>query len=152
MKLYMIRRGSHLEPINAEMEDELRRVPEKTVVEVTVIQKRNVKHNSLYWTILVRVTKWLGQDNVPVEAMHDLCKVENGVVTIIKLPHGDVKVLPGSTAFDRMDQVQFSEYFEKVIRYLYSVLLVPPRLIANLLLPKAYLEPEPPQQLLEPPR
>lgn len=135
MKLFMLRRGLRLEPANLETQQLLERIPERKMVEVEAVQRRNAAHNALYWSMLSRITGWLGQNNVTPEVLHDFMKLESGIFNIVKMPNGDVRKIPGSTAFSQMDQAAFGEYFEKVVQIAYGRLGVPPDVLADLLMP-----------------
>ena len=131
-----IRRGLHLEPANIESQAALEKIPQRKLVEVDARQSRNVQHNSLYWSMLQRISDWMDQDDVTPEVLHDFMKIECGAVVLIRLPNGETRKQPGSTAFHRMDQIGFSEFFEKSVKVAYDKLQVPPSVLADLLTPE----------------
>lgn len=135
MKLFMLRRGSRLEPASAESEGSLLHIPERKLIEVDAVQRRNAAHSALYWSMLHRVADWLGQDNVTPEVLHSFMKLECGIYDLVTLPNGETRKIPGSTSFHKMDQAAFAEYFEKAVRIVYERLQVPPELVADLLTP-----------------
>lgn len=135
MKIFMMRRGLRLEPANLESQEILAKIPERKMIEVDAVQRRNVRMNALYWSLLHRVSEWLCQNDVTAEVLHDFMKLEAGVYCQVKLPNGEIRKIPGSTAFDKMDQVGFSDFFEKAVWLAYDRLKVPPEVIADLLVP-----------------
>lgn len=135
MKLFMMRRGLRLEPANLESQEALERIPERKMVEVEAVQRRNAAHNALYWSMLTRISGWLGQADVTPEVLHDFMKLEAGIFSQVQLPNGEIRKIPGSTAFGKMDQVAFSEYFERAVQIAYGKLGVPPAVLADLLTP-----------------
>jgi hypothetical protein len=135
MKLFMMRRGFRLEPVTPESQEILERIPERKLIEVDAVQRRNAAHNALYWSMLHRIAGWLGQTDVTPEVLHDFMKLEAGIYCQVRLPNGDIKKIPGSTAFASMDQVAFTEFFETAVQTAYAKLGVPPQLLADLLTP-----------------
>lgn len=135
MKLFMMRRGLRLEPANLESQEILTKIRERKMIEVDAVQRRNAAHNALYWSLLHRISNWLCQDNVTAEILHDFMKLESGIFCQVKMPNGEIRKIPGSTAFNSMDQVAFSEFFEKAVWIAYDKLKVPPEVIADLLIP-----------------
>lgn len=135
MKLFMLRRGLRLEPINQESEEILLRIPERKLIEVDAVQRRNVAHNALYWSMLHRLAEWLGQHDVTAEVLHDFMKLETGIYSQVRMPNGEITKIPGSTSFSKLDQVAFGEFFEKAVHIAYDRLHAPPELLADLLTP-----------------
>lgn len=135
MKLWGLRRGYHLEPLNLESQEVLERIPQRKLVEIEVLQRRNSAHNALYFVMLHRIAKWLDQDGIDNDVLHDFFKLETGVILLIRLPNGETRKVPGSTEYSRMDQVAFGEFFERAVRVAYEKLQVPPPLLADLLMP-----------------
>lgn len=135
MRLWMIRRAYRFEPANPEALGVLERIPQKKLIEVEAVQRRNAAHNALYWSMLHRIADWLSQDDVTADVLHELMKLQCGIVSVVRLPNGDIQKLPGSTSFARLDQVAFGEFFERAVRYTYETLQVPPALVADLLTP-----------------
>lgn len=135
MKLFMMRRGLRLEPANLESQDILAKIPARKMIEVEAVQRRNAAHNALYWSLLHRIADWLCQDDVTAEVVHEFMKLESGIFTLVKLPNGETRKIPGSTAFHNMEQVAFTEFFEKAVWLAYDRLKVPPEVIADLLVP-----------------
>lgn len=135
MKLFMMRRGYRLEPANLESQDILAKIPARKMIEVEAVQRRNVQMNALYWSLLHRISNWLCQDDVTAEVVHDFMKLEAGIFIQVRMPNGTTQKIPGSTAFNNMDQVGFTEFFEKAVFIAYDKLKVPPEVIADLLIP-----------------
>lgn len=134
-KMYMMRRGCKLEPANAESQIALEKIPERKMIRVEAVQERNAQHNALYWSMLARISDWLGQSSVTSEVLHDFMKLEAGIFSQVRMPNGEIRKIPGSTSFRATDQVAFAEFFEKAVAIAYGTLGVPPVLLADLLTP-----------------
>lgn len=135
VRLWMIRRAYHFEPAMPEALAVLERIPQKKLIEVEAVQRRNARMNSLYWVLLHRVADWLSQDDVDADVLHEVFKLECGAVRLVKMANGEIHKVASSTAFDKMDQIAFAAFFEKAVRFTYERLQVPPALVADLLTP-----------------
>lgn len=140
-KLWLKRVKNALYPDSVEAQEVFERLPQGKALFCEVKQPRSASHNRLYWALLHRVAKWLDQENVDADVLHEFYKLKAGLVVIWKTPSGEIRTEPASTAFHRLDQVKFNEFFEKVVRITYADLQVPPALIADLLVPEEKHEP-----------
>jgi hypothetical protein len=104
-----------LAPVDAMGEAALSKIKSGTVVEVEIKQPRNVKHHRMFWALMSIVWDNLDQEKYPtVEDVAAAVKISAGLRTRIELPSGEVGFIPGSIAFAKMDQAQFSEFYERV--------------------------------------
>jgi len=86
-----------------------------TLVEIEVKQPRNIQHHRLYWALVSKV--WENMDHERYPSPDDLSaafKIAAGIRTRIELPNGTVGFIPGSLAFHKMDQREFSAFYDRI--------------------------------------
>jgi hypothetical protein len=104
-----------LRPTDEAGEDALRKIGNGELVQVEIKKPRNIRHHRLFWALMTVVWQNLDQDRYPtVEDLAAAIKIAAGLRTRIELPNGDVGFIPGSIAFHKMDQTEFSEFYERV--------------------------------------
>lgn len=104
-----------LRPVDEVGEDALQRIGQGELVQVEVKKPRNIFHHRLFWALMTVVWQNLDQARYPtVEDLAAAIKIAAGLRTRIELPNGEVGFIPGSIAFHKMDQTEFSEFYEKV--------------------------------------
>jgi hypothetical protein len=54
------------------------------------------------------------------ERLHEVLKLELGIVDLIRLPNGMTVALPGSIAFEKMDEDEFVAFFKRAEEWLAS--------------------------------
>jgi hypothetical protein len=77
---------------------------------VQITQPRNVGRHRLYWGMLALIRENLEQP-VAVETLHEAIKVRLGLTMTVHLRSGPV-VIPGSIAFEKMDEAEFRRFLE----------------------------------------
>lgn len=103
----------HLTPVDQTGEDYLRKVKFGDIVTVEVKKPRNGKHHRLYWALVGMV--WENQDRYETtEQLHNALKIAAGIYEPLEMPGGVIHKIPGSIAFDTMDQTEFSAFFDRV--------------------------------------
>ncbi len=110
--IFMQRRGSFLvpdAPIDGEMLDAF---PTRKKLRVAITQPRSIPQLRLYWSMLHLVADNMSTE-ITSEALHEWIKMRCGVSVAIPLRNGQVDHVPGSIAFDKMDQDQFGRFFER---------------------------------------
>ncbi len=133
MEFYARRHGNALFPDGDESVSEFARLPFGKSLRVEVRQPRNVQHHRLYWALCKRIADGIGST---AENVSDVLKIATGHVNIIRTKsYGDVKV-PKSIAFAKMDQAEFSAFFEDCVRVLYNEWGIEPEAVADLLVPQ----------------
>jgi len=113
-----IRHGNALVP---EMEYDLRAldgIANGQRVRVTIGEWRNIDRLRAYWSMLHDVVAATGANNLTAEKLHEVLKLQNGVVELILLPSGMTVAIPGSIALERMDEPEFIEFFRKAEQWL----------------------------------
>jgi hypothetical protein len=102
-----------LVPVDQAGEDALRKLKFGDVVSVEVKKPRNVKHHRLYWqlvsTVLENQTRY-----ETAEQLHCALKISAGIYDPLIMPSGVIYKIPGSIAFDKMDQTEFKQFYDKV--------------------------------------
>jgi hypothetical protein len=103
--------GRGLSPLGPYDLEELDRFPLGTEFDLVARTKRSTPHNGLYWLALQKAVDATGRWNSR-EALHTALKVKMGMVEPIYDLKGNVSgMVPHSTAFEAMTQVEFNAYF-----------------------------------------
>ena len=112
VELYMVKRLGALRPfgpLDAERLDEL---PESVPVRVKASRARSGPHHRLFFAALTMIYK--SQDRyASVTQLLNAVKVELGYVEWFKMRDGREIGIPLSIAYDKMDQTQFNEFFNR---------------------------------------
>lgn len=112
--IFVMRRGPFLAPMTPADASALDKLPIGKALRVDVRQPRSVPHHRLYWSMLALVCDNL--DGLTTEALHGLIKLRTGYAVEIRTKRG-VERVPGSIAFDKMDQGEFRAFFDKAIAF-----------------------------------
>lgn len=96
-------------PIDGERLDAF---PTGKKLRVAVTQPRSVPQLRLYWSMLHLVADNMSTE-ITSEALHEWIKMRCGVSVAIPLRNGQTDHVPGSIAFDKMDQDQFGRFFDR---------------------------------------
>lgn len=108
--LLMLRRGDMLVPVAPLDSDRVRELPAGKPLKIVATQPRSVPQHRLYWAMLQLVHDNL--DNAPpIEVLHEVVKVRLGYTITVPTKSGPVTI-PGSIAFDAMDQAEFRGFLE----------------------------------------
>ena len=108
----MQRVGSALRPCASLDEDAVRAFPAGKQVRVRITTPRNVGRHRLYWDMLKLIAENL--DPSPTkEILHEAVKFRLGYTTPLKFASGEIVEIPGSIAFDKMDEPAFGEFFSR---------------------------------------
>lgn len=109
--IIMQRRGTFLVPEGPIDGEALAKYPAGKPLKVRLSQARSLPMMRLYWSMLQLVSENLDQP-VSAETLHEWLKLKLGVSNQIKLRSGEIVSVPGSIAFDKMEQPEFRAYFE----------------------------------------
>ncbi len=117
-KHFMLQKGGALWPDDETGLERLRRLGDDTLVEVDVKQRRNIKFSRKFWKMMTLVwTQTALQDrHHDVEALVRSFKLEIGVVVPTVRANGEVRVDPGSIAFDKMDEAEFEAFYTNAVK------------------------------------
>lgn len=111
------RKGNSLVP---DMDHDMRAlesIAQGELVRVDIRQWRNVGRHRAYWMMLSEVVDATEAALTP-ERLHEVLKLETGVIELIRLPTGISVAIPGSIAFEKMDEDEFVKFFESAKRWL----------------------------------
>ena len=115
MKFLAAKHLGSLRPVDAAGEDALRKLGNGQLIEVEIKRRRNIKFHRLYWALVTLVWEQLDETRYPTpDALHAAIKIGVGLRTQIVLPDGTIGFIPGSIAFDKMDDLKFAEFFDRV--------------------------------------
>lgn len=104
-----------LRPVDEAGEEALRHVKNGDIVQIEVKKKRNIRFHRRYWLLISKVWENVDHDDYPtVDNLSDTVKLCVGVREQLIMPDGEVSYKPGSIAFHNMDQIQFSEFYDRV--------------------------------------
>lgn len=112
-----IRRGDALQPEMEMDRKALDGVAQGQRVKVEIKEFRNVGRHRAYWKMLHEMVA-ATECALSPERLHEVIKLETGVVDLIRLPNGMTVAIPGSIAFDKMDEDEFVAFFQAAERWL----------------------------------
>ena len=111
-KTFFRRTLAGLAPDDDGASEALRGVQIGQVVAVEISRPRNLQHHRLYWALVSRIASALDIDR---ENVSDVLKLRTGHFVTVETRSGPVQ-LPRSISFAKMDQAEFSEFFERCCR------------------------------------
>lgn len=112
-----VRKGNSLVPAMAFDLAAIEGIAQGELVKVEIKQFRNVQRHRAYWATLQDVIDACGLD-YNSEKLHDLIKLQNGVVDLLTLPSGMTVAIPASISFDKMSEADFQAFFLKAEAWL----------------------------------
>lgn len=86
-------------------------------VRIEVKEFRNAARARAYWAMLGDVIDATGC-NLSPERLHEVVKLETGCIELVQLPNGMKVALPGSIAFDKMQEAEFVAFFNAAEEWL----------------------------------
>lgn len=112
-----VRKGNALVP---EMEFDARAldgIKQGQRVRIEIKEWRNLDRHRAYWAMLHEVVAATECALTP-ERLHDVIKLEAGLIEHVRLPNGYMVALPGSIAFDKVSEAEFIAFFNAAERWL----------------------------------
>lgn len=112
-----VRKGNALVP---EMEHDARAldgIKQDQRVRIEIKEWRNLDRHRAYWAMLHDVVAATECALTP-ERLHDVIKLEAGLIEHVRLPNGYMVALPGSIAFDKVSEAEFIAFFNAAERWL----------------------------------
>ena len=112
-----LRKGNVLVP---EMDYDLRAldgVANGQRVRVEIKEWRNLDRLRAYWSLLHEAVEATGK-SITAEKLHEVIKLETGLVDLIRLPNGMTVAIPTSIALDKMSEPEFIAYFQSAEAWL----------------------------------
>lgn len=133
MDLWLRRIGEGLVPDSVDSAAEFARLPFGKSLHCEVKQPRNSSHHRLYWALCARIAQ---AKDLTSENVSDLFKIASGHCEIIRSKkYGDIR-LPKSISFAKMEQTEFSAFFERCVKICYEEWQIPPEAVSDLLAPQ----------------
>jgi len=116
-----------LRPIDAEGEEAMRSIKQGDIRRITITLPRNAKHHRLYHALMSKAWENLDHDKYPtVENLKVEAKIVTGYYNRKDIHHeGKVYTVvePKSTSYEKMDQAEFSAYFDLVCDWIVKDIL-----------------------------
>jgi hypothetical protein len=112
-----IRRNNGLYPEMLADARALEGVAQGERVRVEIKQWRNLDRHRAYWAMLSDVVAATDCALTP-ERLHNVLKLELGVVDLVRLPNGMTVALPGSINFDSMPEAEFVVFLNRATEWL----------------------------------
>lgn len=117
-KVLLAKKLNALYPVGDADRDALNRIGQGEIVSVELRKPRNVKHHRLFWALMSLVWQQLDHDKYPdVESLVTEVKIITGHYTRRDIVVDGTRypvLTPSSISFAAMDQIAFSDFFEKV--------------------------------------
>lgn len=115
MKILCQKTLGTLRPADDASRNALTKIKNGDYVTVEVKRPRNSKMHRLYWALISLVWENLDQERYPsAEDLHAAVKIATGLRTTIVLPDGTHGFIPGSIAFHKMTQDEFTAFYDRV--------------------------------------
>lgn len=117
--IYCLRRGNYLVPEYAMDAEAIERFPHGQRIRVDLRTGRYPPRLRFYWQLLNKLVAATGCAANP-EALHEALKLELGYANPIRLKTGMTILVPGSIAFDKMSEEDFSDFLDLAIEWIAS--------------------------------
>ncbi len=115
MRLLFRKTLGRLEPVDDAGEAMLRGLKAGAVVAVEVKRPRNIGRLRKYWALISIVWDNVDHERYPsIEDLHAAVKVSVGLRTRVMMPEDVVAFIPGSIAYQKMTEDEFSAFFDRV--------------------------------------
>ena len=115
MKITVVKTPGALRPADILGDEAFAKIKNGAMVMVEITRPRNLQHHRLYWALVAKVWDNIDNDRYPtVNDLHGDIKIAVGLRTRIELPDGTVGFMPGSIAWAKMGQDEFSAFYERV--------------------------------------
>lgn len=113
MKIYLIRDGDCLKPLSESDHDSLKRIKDGAIIYVDYKKPRNPLFHNKFMS-LVRTVFDNQEQYETIESMLNLFKVELGYYDSMYFRKQEIRI-PRSISFTKMDEVEFSEFYDKAV-------------------------------------
>ena len=116
--VYLQRRGNALYPSDGLSDSDISDIPSGRRLKAVLTEPRRAKPHRLYWAMLKIVSE--NTDHPALtdrDRLHDLVKIKCGHVHLVK-SRGEIIQLPGSIAFDKMDDAAFRAFLDQALAFL----------------------------------
>lgn len=111
----VVRRGLLLHPADGLAEEEITAFPLSRNLICTLKRSRSDRNLRHYFACLTALARAIGMDDPArrgKDALHDMLKIDCGLVTAIKTQHGGLRLVADSVAFDKLKggEPEFIDY------------------------------------------
>lgn len=114
-KFLAVKKLSALRPLDEAGETALGSFGDGEVVTVEVKRARNPKHHRMFWALMTIVWNNMDHERYPtVENLVAAVKISTGHRETVQLPNGTEVYIPKSISFAKMDQTEFSSFYDRV--------------------------------------
>ena len=103
-----------LQPFDEHAKKYLNRLRQGQIVEVDLKAPRNARFSAKYWVLCNLISERTGQWPT-AEEFSDALKMEVGITTTVQRFDGSFERRPGSIAFSRMDEVEFTDFYNRCL-------------------------------------
>ncbi|OAB82881.1 hypothetical protein A4G21_10320 [Brucella intermedia] len=112
-----VRKGNSLVPAMEFDMAALDGVAQGELVNIEIKQFRNTSRLRAYFAVLREV---INACDLPYtkEKLHEIIKLQNGVIDPVTLPSGLTIAIPGSISFEKMSEAEFQSFFKKAEKWL----------------------------------
>lgn len=112
-----VRKGNALVPAMEFDMAALDGVAQGELVNIEIKQFRNTPRLRAYFAVLREV---INACDLPYtkEKLHEIIKLQNGVIDPVTLPSGLTIAIPGSISFEKMSEAEFQSFFKKAEKWL----------------------------------
>lgn len=128
MKLYVFKSGSKLVPATSEDKDKVSKMPVGEPFQISYVKQRNPAFHRKYWSLVNVILQNLPEsveENLmqnhqfrikTKEDVHFYIKLKNGFVEKKYIgKDGNIAWVPKSISFDKMDEMEFQDFFDKAV-------------------------------------
>lgn len=136
LAFYVRRIGSRLVPTDDADEETLRRLPELKIVKVSVLQERSARQNAFFHALAKRVADamqaagieyadkdWVTDELKKATGHFDEVMISRSECRRLGVEFGATMRRPRSIDFDAMDHWAFSDWLDRVVRFIVRDLL-----------------------------
>lgn len=110
-KLFLVKHFNSLRPTDDTSEAALKQIAQGEIVTCEIRKPRNIKHHRLWWVLMSLIAENFPEEIKP-EHISDSIKMELGYTIKWKV-NGKEYEKPDSISFERLDQIEFSAFYEK---------------------------------------
>jgi len=110
----LIKTGKHFIPSLSDDNERVKRIPEGTIIEVKFSKRRNGKFHRKCFALLNVI--FANQDQYEnIDHLREAMLIEGGFCKTVITLDGKVNYIPESMSYDQMDDIRFSEVYQKFI-------------------------------------
>ena len=120
-KIVLRKHLGSLRPADEQSEDWLRKITNGEYIMVEARKPRNIQHHRKLFALLNLVCENIDQP-MTTEMLLGIIKLRTGYCDVMQTAKGEV-ALPKSIAFESMDQMQFSKFYDAAVRFIIEEIL-----------------------------